>query len=319
MGGQQQSTRMSGEAISLIIEGAARRGNKEASAYNCRIMQKMLAGFALILAFLLARAYAQPDKTQQPTKVNQPAVSVVPVQPKPASSPSAQPDLQKHVQDDVWVMKIPDKDGWDKAAFGVSVALLLVAVFGVVYAKQTLNAIEGQLQEIKAAGLQTDKMIANAGKHADAAINAARPFVMVEATRNGDFIEFRAVNYGKSPARITYYNPVTSARAVPIGEELPENPFYGIHYDNDDALILNVQWLAPGKDMQVGSYYLEAIREGNPEHWADMEGGRRRLYLYSAVKYRGILEDKVYRSTFCYMAINGGLMMSGPYGYNEYT
>lgn len=187
------------------------------------------------------------------------------------ANPSS-PNIQEHVQDDVWVIKAPEKDRWDKAAFVVSVVLVGIALFGVIYAKRTLLAIEGQLAEIKAAGLQTDRMIANAGKHADAAINAARPFVMIEATRKGDFIEFRAVNYGKSPAKITYYNPVTKATAVPVGEELPDKPSYGIHYDNDHTEIMNVQWLAPKKDMQVGSYYLGSIREGNPEHWADLGG-----------------------------------------------
>jgi len=282
-------------------------------------MLKWLGIIALTFYIIPVQTHAQTNKAQLTPKSEKPTLQAAPVIPKHSDSPNLQPKSDKHVGADVWIVQTPAKDRYDKATFWVSAILVLIALGGVIYARKTLNAIEGQLAEIKAAGLQTDEMIANAGKQADAAINAARPFVMIEATRNGDFLYFRAVNYGKSPAKITFYDPVTKFEAIPIGEELPDKPSYGIHYDNDHAEVLNVQWLAPMKDMDVGSFNIDAYRDGAPEIYKDLNEGRRRLYVYSAVKYRGILEDKVYRSTFCYFAIQGGLRMGGPYGYNEYT
>jgi len=228
-------------------------------------------------------------------------------------------DTQQHITADN-PLPVSIQAGWrDNLSLIFSCLLVLIAGFGVLYAKRTLKAIKGQLAEIKAAGLQTDKMIMHAGKQADAAVNAARPFVMIEATRNGDFFYFRAVNYGKSPAKITFYDPVTKFAAIPIGERLLDKPSFGPYYDDDSAEVLNVQWLAPKKDMDVGSFDVGIYKEGDPQTYQDLKDGKRVLYVYSAVKYRGILEDKVYRSTFCYMAMQGGLRMAGPYGYNIYT
>ena len=102
-------------------------------------------------------------------------------------------------------------------------------------------------------------------------------------------------------------------------EELPDKPNYGSGYENDREEVINLQWIAPRKSVEIGSYDISSFRIGAPDLEKDLVEGRRRLHLYSAVKYRGILEDKVYRSTFCYVTVLAGVQMVGPYDYNQYT
>ena len=57
----------------------------------------------------------------------------------------------------------------DKLNWVFGAVLVLIGGFGVLYARKTLKAIEGQLAEIKSAGQQTDLLIKHAGVQADAA------------------------------------------------------------------------------------------------------------------------------------------------------
>jgi hypothetical protein len=73
---------------------------------------------------------------------------------------------------------------------------------------------------------------------------------------------------------------------------LPDKPNYGSGYENDREEVINLQWIAPRKSVEIGSYDISSFRIGAPDLEKDVVEGRRRLHLYSAVKYRGILEGK---------------------------
>lgn len=290
--------------------------------YDYQIMQKMLASFALFLAIFPVQAYAQKNKAQQPSKSDKSSAPTASVAQKQPDSISLQPKNQEHVKDDVWVIKTPEKDGLDKAAFAVSVALLGIALFGVIYAKQTLLAIQGQLAEIKAAGVQTDKMIANAGKHADAAINAARPFILVYT--KGDLgTEFWMRNCGRSPAQLLHVDPIMKIE-YPKFEGAAQDwamrptPFYGQHYETGEQF--NVAWLAPGERRCFASIDPNLFKELGPQIIAELTDGIRAIRIYSAIKYRGIITPDVFETRFCYgWGRPRGTYMTGPYGYNKNT
>jgi hypothetical protein len=104
---------------------------------------------------------------------------------QPATAPtrvnpvSAQPDEQsgknvsnEDTQNPVRISEFPSvsvtRDWIDCLAIFFTGVLVIVGFLGVRYAKRTLNAIEGQLAEIKAAGTQTDQMIGHADMQAKA-------------------------------------------------------------------------------------------------------------------------------------------------------
>ncbi len=94
------------------------------------------------------------------------------------------------------------RDRVDFVSLAFSGFLVAIGAFGVGYAIRTLKAIERQakanedtLAEIKAAGLQTNRMIEQAAKHADAAkqsadalVNSERAWVMTEVAFSADLL-----------------------------------------------------------------------------------------------------------------------------------
>jgi hypothetical protein len=93
----------------------------------------------------------------------------------PASSGQRQSD---HSHNSVEITKFPalsvTKDWRDDWTFAFSGIVVLIGIGGVWYARNTLRVIQGQLQEIRTAGLQTDQMIRHAATQATATTAAAQ-------------------------------------------------------------------------------------------------------------------------------------------------
>ena len=115
----------------------------------------------------MARSISSP----KPTPLKQP-VAVSPTGPV-----TVQGSVQTTTQATVAVKELPlietRHDALDYVSCGISFLLLIVGFGGVQYAKRTLKAIQGQLDEVTKAGLQTDLMIAEAKRQADAARDSA--------------------------------------------------------------------------------------------------------------------------------------------------
>jgi len=112
-------------------------------------MLKMLALFIISFYVLPVQTYAQANKTKHATSNKTPTPPTPLVEPQQAHAPASQPNGQEHVPNDVWVIKAPDKDGWDKAAFGINVILAIVGGIGVLVALKTLGHIETQAKEMR--------------------------------------------------------------------------------------------------------------------------------------------------------------------------
>jgi hypothetical protein len=165
------------------------------------------------------------------------------------------------IVDAVAVGNLPVRDAYDWLIFSCNVALAAIGVIGVCVAVSTLRKIERQTKatEIAAeAALQQAKDM----------VASERPFIMIDAT-GFEFVEIRATNRGKSPAQVVYYNSFPNLGTPLISEEWNPERHYGYGYDIDGMEIINIQWLAPGDSMVVGSYPLSALKR------VTRKGGKR--------------------------------------------
>jgi hypothetical protein len=130
---------------------------------------------------------------------------------------------------------------------------------------------------------------------------------------------------GKSPAQILFAEPSLKMDFPKWNQQtgdhsMADPPNYGAYYDVPGVEQFNVQWLAPGDERFFTSFDRTVLEELVPEIKAEINGGQRRIYIYSAIKYRGMFSPKIFESRFCYgWSSIRGMFMAGPYGYNKYT
>jgi hypothetical protein len=101
-------------------------GVKMFLGYNFSIMLKSLAILVLAFNVFPMQTYAQTNEKQQTSNSDKPSTPIAPVAPQQKYSPQLQPKDQNHVQADVRVISAPNKDGYDRAAFYVNLALAIV-------------------------------------------------------------------------------------------------------------------------------------------------------------------------------------------------
>jgi hypothetical protein len=150
-----------------------------------------------------------------------------------------------------------------------------------------------------------------------------RPFLMIDL-RSGSGGERRnqvwTVNKGKVPAQIIWWNNAPVPIFPKQDEELPQDYNYGFGYYDPGAAMFNEEWLAPQGEKCLCSFnasFLEGLAESTRR---ELNDGRRILYYLSALKYKGMLNDTIFESRWCFSWPSPrGLYLSGPYGYNKYT
>jgi hypothetical protein len=311
-------------------------------------MRKMLASLALFLAILPMQTRAQTEKTQKPSKGDNPAAPVTSVAQKQVASPSLQPIHQEHVQNDVWVIHAPDKDGWDKASFAVSVLLLGVGIFGVFYAKRTLDKLEHHATQFEKLAKSADdnaaaaKDTAAAAKlHAQAIINTGRAWIVEEidfpigplphiregVVQNAHilYVAFELRNGGKSAAKVTDFR--LRFHGVRSISDLPTEPFYG-HNPPMQELGSDGLVMVPSGATKVPTKTgipLEGTGCLSRQEFLDIEQGRAGLVVYGKIEYQSLGEPHV--NQFCYVWHKGGntsndpprFRIGGPYRYNYHT
>jgi len=186
------------------------------------------------------------------------------------------------------------KDWMDWVTWGLNCVLVGIAIFGVLYARRTLKAIEGQLTEMKATGVQTAAIIAQATKQAEAAvlnaqavINSERPWIVisVESEEPNQFI-FRATNVGRTPANIKaiWSSPVRLNR----GEGLELSKEY---YNDDGLFTYPPRLLPPTESCMVGQCNIAELRgKDTVEAWmTNLNGSFSSVYFYGKVMYSDVL------------------------------
>jgi hypothetical protein len=254
----------------------------------------------------------KPDTNKDAADLNQPAINIT----NPAPTPI------------VWRVR-------EWAIWGANIALAIVGIGGIVVAiwtlcfikrqavemcrqritmEKTLNAIRQQANHMERQTGILEKSVVAAQASADAYVATERPFVMIECRGES----FWAVNHGKSPAQIIFSNPVPFT-IYPKFDELPESLNYGFGFDNPNSQQINVQWIPPKGEHDLGAFDPAIFNFMDKTLLAELSSSQRVLLIYSAFKYRGINGGKTYTSTYCYRRFDGGLRMWGGYGWNQYT
>jgi hypothetical protein len=209
--------------------------------------------------------------------------------------------------------------------------LIAVAIWGILVARRTLIAIErqakaneDQLKEIQKSAEKTDEMIETGRlaaiatqRQAEYLVSSERPLLMIQAT-GYPIVSIKAVNKGKTTARIVFWNNVPTVR-TPGTQENMGKPGYGVNYEDSRVEIINIPPIPPGGEMDIGSFNTDAVKKGAPDIWEEVRTLKRFLYIYSAIKYKGFLSDDVYESRWCFMVRSIGPLMAGDPGYNHYT
>ena|GEM_PF-4194301 len=123
-------------------------------------MLKILAFLALTFYVFPMQTYAQSNKTHKATKGDNPVPPAPPaIVPKQDASPNLQPKPKAHVDADVRVISTPGKDGYDRAAFWVNIALAFVGFCGVVVGVCTVLFIKAQVIEMRRQRIITQKTL----------------------------------------------------------------------------------------------------------------------------------------------------------------
>lgn len=299
-------------------------------------MLKILAIGAMALVLIGFRSNSETHKAQQAQNSQQPVSTV-------ANSPIEQKDstalkekANQHIDADVRVKEMPQKDGYDRAAFWISVVLAGVGLIGVGVGIGTLLFLKNQTSHIKR---QADEMerqrkdsattAAEATKIAKEAAEAAllnakallhsqRPWVIVQTEEmrgeNAAKTHFRLTgyNHGGSPAFVTSCHGPKIAWLADPDRELPVVPEYG-EFDWDARFIL------PRHKFFLGD-------EINPWSERRVTPVGLQLVVYGLIEYRDGITDEVHRTAYCYRRkrdklsdMGGHLVPCGPAAYNQCT
>jgi len=234
------------------------------------------------------------------------------------------------------------KDWRDKLNWFLTAILVAIGGLGVLYARSTLKVINAQLTEIVAAGKQTDKMVAHAGKQAEASSLSVQAFIQSERAWVMETIKFpneiprrtppnlgiilsvvfNIENVGKQPALIRNIQ----TRFHTYRRRLPDEPEYvPMSYAPDVRIGPYGRLLIPGKPWAIETFLEDGLLED-----ATVDGineGWEYLYVYGRITYDSAGLKCV--NQFCYtwnplrgLSFEGdkpGFRKDGPAEYNKHT
>lgn len=162
---------------------------------------------------------AETHKAKQAQNNQQPSTPVADAPIQQDSSPSIQPKPDQHIKADVRVIETPAKDGYDKAAFWISVALAVIGIAGVGIGICTLLLLRRQTTEIKRQADQMEAQLEEMQKVSEienkTLILQYRPKIIVRFASASEFnladlgkpatakVQLTIANTGGSPAHIS--------------------------------------------------------------------------------------------------------------------
>jgi hypothetical protein len=221
-------------------------------------------------------------------------------------------------------------DRIDYLALTLNGILVFIGFGGVWYARKTLNAIQGQLDEIRTAARQTDRMVEHAGKQADAATDAAKAARLnAEAVMNaenalllirpedriqyGDWWSFdwKVYNSGNTPAFII--EVAFKFQFFDSMDAISKTPTYPEAFPWNDAPVLP-------KEVRAGDGVGLSPKMPVEEVSNRVGPGKAVLFAYGRVKYRDIFRrEHETRFGLIYFTDIGRFGVGGPPEYNKYT
>lgn len=216
--------------------------------------------------------------------------------------------------------------------------LIAVAIWGILVARSTLNAIRWQAEETAKAtqamrdSLPLQKSSADAALlNAKAVINAERPWMFIEINHvggAGQMFEMIFTNQGRTPAEVVGFEMELECRKSTDDFQSPAQ------YANEGAVMVSTRLIAPGKPFTPpGEPTINLPDNFIPEQWADIRSSRRRAVCWGRLLYRDLIEvpatihvagkdyGTLHETCFCYFwspALNE-FLITGPLGYNKHT
>jgi hypothetical protein len=197
-----------------------------------------------------------------------------------------------------------------------TVVIMMLTAFYAVYARRQWKVMEGQLEQMASTSEQTERLITEAQKSADAAdLNARAAKANADALVNAErawltvkvgviFIgemEFRYIpvpvkNSGRTPARAV--RMLTTSKLVAFPEdgwgkpgELPESFTMG---DPTHTMVVSKRdfVIPPGGEFLMYGLIL-------PDEWKKIQDREVSLYVYGYVKYLDTIEGREHKTCFC--------------------
>jgi hypothetical protein len=317
--------------------------------YIDAMILKGLAIFAVLttLAAMPASLSAQATHPATAPTTSHPATPLKTLSPYPAPAPAqAQPrpdcngvpceDQQPRV---IVTLPAPTPTPWpihDRILWGAYLVLAFVAYAGVHFLRRieqntrAIEAIAGAAQETASATLAAATAASATAQsallHAQAIVNAERPWVLVtaEPTRGVESsFDITATNRGRSPATIT------SAMDEPLfaadEEHLPGVP--ELKKFESAARFVPVI-LLPGESATLKTFSREDVKSlcASDEKFAAIESWSERLFLCGKVEYNDLIAAagrETHETRWCCWYIHGkqrsALVPAGPSEYNSHT
>lgn len=302
---------------------------------------------AMAIALLMVFAQAPAVTAGQTSGAHPPQQSIA-----AAGSPSAQgaapasasPQENQHQAGatscvngncDVWPAQVRVADAPPLAPFWplheriLWAALLILVVLGyvgIMISVSTLKKIARQTEVGEAAAAAAAESARAALLHAEAIVQAERPWILVSVeptpgVMNGFTVI--ASNRGRTPARI-----VAIPHKIEFAEDesrLPEVPQY--QDPNPNAPFVPII-LIPGEHVQITTFCREDVRGfcASDEQFDRVTNWEERIFLYGRVTYRDLVspqDEQVRQSAWCFWYIHGhqnsGMVPAGPRNYNLHT
>ena len=214
----------------------------------------------------------------------------------------------------------------ERIAWGANVLLALVGYAGIMLALSTLKKIERQTKYGEMAATAAADSAQAALIHAQAILNAERPWVLVTVApspsiQNGFTV--MATNRGRSPARVV---GLANEMRISTGEaQLPGIPEYAPVDEEMPAVSII---LLPGEFTTIKSFCRDDVKGvcESEEQFRRIENWEERIFLYGKIEYRNLMaptDEAAHESRWCCRYIHGrqgsGLVMAGTQEYNVHT
>lgn len=204
--------------------------------------------------------------------------------------------------------------------------------------KELITQAADQVAQLKTLADATARTSVSALAHAEAVINAARPWMFIEITTRAfreipgeppESIAFsvKFTNHGKTPAEIVNFDQHPDCRNST--DDLPVPPKYSMagHVMVHTRMVPpGGEFVPPGEPVFIPDQFFVA------EQWKDIRNSSRRLIYWGRLQYRDLIEDAktiheldkvkvIHETCFCYFwspRLNE-FLITGPLGYNKHT
>jgi hypothetical protein len=183
------------------------------------------------------------------------------------------------------------KDGWDKAAVLSNYLLVIVGIFGIIYAALTFGKLTKQTiaAEVaaRAASKQTSHMIAS--ERAWLVVSSVTKSESIIRPGFAPYYWWRIKNLGSTPARLI---ETAAVCIVNTSQNFPEEPFF-----RGRPIELHERILAPGDSLDFWSFWENGDGAVFRERVETLDWVCLRAYGY--IKYKTIFGPEICEARFC--------------------